>query len=70
MFQNGIEFSIKFFTPLEPCKPNGQEGDLWVICIRTKYALDVLLSQPIKLVQVASTLELLEKQWNEKFSPK
>ena len=38
IFQNGIEFSIKFFTPLEPCKPNGQEGDLWVICIRTKYA--------------------------------
>ena len=38
VFQNGIEFSIKFFTPLEPCKSNGQEGDLWVICIRTKYA--------------------------------
>ena len=30
----------------------------------TQYILDVLWGQPIKFIQVASTSELLENQWN------
>ena len=33
--------------------------------IPTRYLLDVLWGQPIKLAQVASTSELLQNQWND-----
>ena len=33
---------------------------------KSTYLLDVLWGQPIKLVQVASTSELRENQWNDR----
>ena len=33
----------------------------------TKYVLDVLWGQPIKLIQMASNPELRENQWNDLF---
>ena len=40
-------------------------NELDLFNLPTNYLVDVLWGQPIKLVQVASTSELLENQWND-----